>query len=276
MDDTDYAFGRSRAEYERLIEQGELFRPLTERMLLAAGITRGMRVLDVGCGVGDVSFLVSALVGPDGSVVGVDLDAKALNLAEERRTAQGITNVEFRQSDARTLDYGRAFDAAVGRFVMLFMSDPTEALRQTAERVRPGGILAFQEMDGRVTTASVMNQPTLARLQDLFVQTFQRSGARVELGAELYARMLDAGLEPDPKPLAEIAVHVGQGEVAYRRWALFAGSLLPKIVEYGLASEMEILELLDHLRAELAPARGFTPLSWLMVAQWARKPEMTR
>ena len=61
MDDTDYAFGRSRAEYDRLIEQGELFRPLTERMLLAAGITRGMRVLDVGCGVGDVSFLVATV-----------------------------------------------------------------------------------------------------------------------------------------------------------------------------------------------------------------------
>jgi len=72
MDDTDYAFGRSRAEYDRLIEQAELFRPLTQRMLLAAGVTRGVRVLDVGCGVGDVSFLVASLVGPEGSVVGVD------------------------------------------------------------------------------------------------------------------------------------------------------------------------------------------------------------
>src|SRR5689334_11430544 len=99
MDDTDYAFGRSRAEYDRLIEQAELFRPLTERMLLAAGIARGMQVLDVGCGVGDVSFLVAALVGPEGSVVGVDLDAEALKLAEERCTAQGIANVKFRQSD---------------------------------------------------------------------------------------------------------------------------------------------------------------------------------
>ena len=79
MDDADYAFGR-RAEYDRLIEQGELFRPLTERSVLAAGITRGMLVLDVGCGVGDVSFLVAALVGPEGSVVGVDLDAEALKL----------------------------------------------------------------------------------------------------------------------------------------------------------------------------------------------------
>ncbi len=66
MDDTDYAFGRSRAEYDRLIEQAELPRPLTERMLLAAGITRGIRVFDVGCGVGGISFLVARLVGPEG------------------------------------------------------------------------------------------------------------------------------------------------------------------------------------------------------------------
>jgi len=104
MEETDYAFGRSRAEYDRLIEQAELFRPLTERMLRAAGIARGMRVLDVGCGVGDVSFLVAGLVGPEGSVVGVDVDAEALKLAEDRRTAQGISNVEFRQSDVRSID----------------------------------------------------------------------------------------------------------------------------------------------------------------------------
>jgi len=275
MDDTDYAFGRSRAEYGRLIEQAELVRPLTQRMLLAAGVTRGMRVLDVGCGVGDVSFLVGSLVGSEGSVVGVDLDAEALKLAEERRIASGITNVEFHQSDARAVDCGGRFDAAVGRFVLVFMKDPTATLRQVAERVRPGGIIAFQEMDGRVATAQSMNQPVLGRLLDLFARTFERSGARLEVGAELYARMLDAGLEPDPRPLAEVAVHMGNGEVAYRRWVLFAKSMLPKIAGYGLATEKDILDILDKLRDELVPARGFTPLSWLMIGQWARKPDTT-
>jgi hypothetical protein len=68
--------------------------------------------------------------------------------------------------------------------------------------------------------------------------------------------VLDAGLEPDPKPLAEIAVHMGQGEVAYRRWALFARSVLPKIVEYGIATEEDILDTLDRLRDELISARS--------------------
>jgi ubiquinone/menaquinone biosynthesis C-methylase UbiE len=274
-EDTDYALGRSHAEYNRLIEQAELFRPLTERMLLAAGICRGMRVLDVGCGVGDVSFLVAAIVGPEGSVVGVDLDAEALKVAEKRRGEQEINNVELHCSDARSVDPGRLFDAAVGRFVLMFMSDPTAALRLIAERVRPGGVVAFHEFDARVTTAAAMNQPVLARLQELLARTFERSGARLEIGAELYSRMLDAGLEPEPRPLAEIAVRMGQGEIAYRRWALFARSMTLKMVEFGLATEEDILDLVDHqLRDELAPACEFTPLSWLMIAQWARKPEV--
>ena len=65
MEDADYAFHRGRAEYERLTEQAEIFGPLTGRMLRSAGIQPGMRVLDIGCGAGDVSFLVSALVGPE-------------------------------------------------------------------------------------------------------------------------------------------------------------------------------------------------------------------
>jgi ubiquinone/menaquinone biosynthesis C-methylase UbiE len=275
MDDTDYAFGRTNGEYDRLIEQAELFRPLTERMLLAAGIGRGMRVLDVGCGAGDVSFVVAALVGAEGSVVGIDLDDKALKLAEDRRKAKALANVEFRQSDARTADSGRLFDAAVGRFVLMFMSDPTASLRQIAEHVRPGGIVAFLELDRRVTT-TLPNQPVLAHLLDLFERTFNRSGARLDLGAELYSRMLDAGLQPAPEPLAEIVVHMGNGEVAYRRWLLFAKSVLPKIVEYGFASEKEVLDTLDQLGDELVPTRGFIPLSWLMIGQWGRKPSITR
>ena len=272
MDDTDYAFGRSRAEYERLIEQDELIRPLTQRMLLAAGVSCGMRVLDVGCGVGDVSFLASSLVGPEGLVVGVDLDAEALKLAEERCRAKQFSNVEFHQSDARSVDSGRLFDAAVGRFVLLFMNNPTEALRQIAERVRPGGLVAFQEPDARVRIAP--NQPVLAGLLDLFAQTFARTGARVEIGPELYRLMHDAGLEPNPRPLAEIPVHVGNGEVAYRRWTLFARSLLPKIVKYGLATEKDVLDTLDRLRDELIPAHSLIPLNWTMIGQWAHKPEI--
>lgn len=271
MEDTDYALGRTSTEYDRLIEQAELLRPLTERMLRAAGIGVGMHVLDVGCGVGDVSFLVSALVGAQGSVVGVDLDRDAIQIAERRRTEQQLTNVTFRQADVRSLEVEQLFDAAVGRLVLMFTADPTAALRLIAERVRPGGIVAFHEWVGRMPSA--MSQPALASLQSLLSTTFERSGAQLDIGAELSWRMLDAGLDPEPQPLAEIAVDGAPGSLAYRRWVLIAQSLLPKIVEYGLATEEEVRHTVEQeLREELLASRGLTPLSWPMIGQWARKP----
>ena len=200
MDDTDYALGRTRAEYDRLIEQAELFRPLTERMLRAAGVGTGMHVLDVGCGVGDVSFLVGELVGPEGSVVGIDLDGAALRVADERRLTRGVTNVGFREGDARSVDAEHLFDAAVGRLVLMFMRDPTAALRFIGERVRPGGIVAFHEWAAGISPASAMNFPVLASLQNLLSATFERSGARLDIGTEPYRRMRDAGFEPAASP----------------------------------------------------------------------------
>jgi hypothetical protein len=118
-----------------------------------------------------------------------------------------------------------------------------------------------------------MNLPILASFQNLISLTFERSGARLNIGAELYQRMQEAGLEVDLRPLAEVAVCVRQSEIAYRRWASFGRSMLPKICEYGIAMERDVMDTLEQrLRKELNDARGLLPLSWFMVGQWARKP----
>ena len=64
--------------------------------------------------------------------------------------------------------------------------------------------------------------------------------------------------------------------VAYRRWALFVRSGLPKLVEYGLAAPEEFDTVERRRRDALVGARGPVPLSWLMIGQWARKPERDR
>jgi len=274
MEDTDYALGRSDDEYRRLVAQAVVLRPLTERMLRAAGVSRGMDVLDVGCGVGDVSFLVAELVGPEGSVVGIDIDGDVLAHAESRREASAISNVAFQQGDVHSVAPGRQFDAAVGRLVLMYVRDPTDALRVIAERIRPDGVVAFCEWCARPTTnASGPDQPALASLLQLLSETFERSGANLEIGAELFWRMRDAGLDPDPNLLAEVAFRMDQPDEAFLRWAWMARSLLPKMIEYGLTTETEAVHLIDDsLRDELTAPRGFVPLSWLMIGQWARKP----
>ena len=73
-DDPAYVVGRSEGEARRLERQAELFELPTRRLFEAAGISSGMKVLDLGSGAGDVAFLAAELVGPTGRVVGVDLD----------------------------------------------------------------------------------------------------------------------------------------------------------------------------------------------------------
>src|SRR5271168_1301991 len=115
---TDYVFGSSEAEHERLMRQAETLAPYTERLFREAGIVRGQRVLDVGSGVGDVALLAASLVGTTGSVLGIDRDAMALSKARSRAAAARASNIQFLETDLSKLRIDGDFDAIVGRFIL--------------------------------------------------------------------------------------------------------------------------------------------------------------
>ena len=91
-----YALGHTDAELKRLATQARLIDPITRHFLVSAGITDGMRVIDVGSGAGDVAMLLAGLVGPKGEVVGTDTARAAIDAAERRVHARGLANVTFR------------------------------------------------------------------------------------------------------------------------------------------------------------------------------------
>ena len=82
-----YALGYNERELNRLLLQSRILGPMTTRMLSAAGLKPGMRVLDAGCGPGDVSLIAAKLVGPTGSVVGLDRDERSPRFPCTRRSA---------------------------------------------------------------------------------------------------------------------------------------------------------------------------------------------
>ena len=90
-----YILGHDRDELDRLIDQARFFGDLTDEVLRRAGVGPGMRVLDLGCGTGDVLFLATRLVGPTGAVLGVDRSAAAVAVAERRARDAGLGNVSF-------------------------------------------------------------------------------------------------------------------------------------------------------------------------------------
>ena len=111
----EYVLGHTSVEQQRLIRQARVLAPLTERFLRDAGISSGMRVLDIGCGVGDVTMIAAQLVGTAGHVTSIDLDQGSIETAQRRAVAFGLENTSFNRADIAEYVPPNLFDAIVGR-----------------------------------------------------------------------------------------------------------------------------------------------------------------
>jgi ubiquinone/menaquinone biosynthesis C-methylase UbiE len=122
--------------------------PFGRRLLTAAVLEPGERVLDVGCGNGAVSLEAARAVAPGGLVTGIDLSAPMLGVARRRAEEQGM-DIDFVQRDAQTASFDQPFDVVVSRFGVMFFDDPEVAFANLAKAARSGGRLSFvcwQEM----------------------------------------------------------------------------------------------------------------------------------
>jgi len=257
MTDPTYALGRSDDEHARLTEQANFLRPLTERFFKKAGIAPGMKVLDVGSGVGDVVFLLAELVGQDGKVVGIDLDAAALEKARKRAEQLSLRNVEFVHGDMRTIDLSGPFDAAVGRLVLLYCADPAAALARIATQVRSKGIVAFQEMEMNVVAAqATYGDSTLGKVVQTIYRTFAAAGVRVSMASELMHTYVKAGLG-QPELSGEFVVGGGTDFAGYPWLANTMRSLAPMARKVGILLEPlgDLDTLTQRLRSEAANER---------------------
>ncbi|QGZ93307.1 Demethylmenaquinone methyltransferase [Terricaulis silvestris] len=142
-----YPLESSDRERARLSSQAELLRPLTERLLRNAGAREGMSILDLGTGAGDVALLAAEIVGPAGRVVGMDRDPDHVTHARSRAADAGFANVTFVQGDINAPPADSPFDIAIGRYVLMYQADPLATVRSVARVVRPGGAIAFHELN---------------------------------------------------------------------------------------------------------------------------------
>jgi SAM-dependent methyltransferase len=153
---------RSAAEVYDEFFVPSLFQEWPGRVADAAEIRPGQRVLDVACGTGVLARTVAERVGPDGSVVGLDLNSGMLAVA--RRKAQAI---EWRPGRAEALPFdGASFDAVVSQFGLMFFEDRQAALREMLRVLRPGGRIAVAVWD------TLDQSPGYAAMADLLQRLF--------------------------------------------------------------------------------------------------------
>jgi len=266
-----YVMGHSAEERDRLIQQAGLVGPITERFLRTAGLGSGMRILDVGCGVGDVSMLCAGLVGAEGEIVGVDRDAAALARARERVAAATLPNVRFIEGDFRELPPGQPFDAVVGRAVLMYAADPAAALRSLLPHLRSDGIVAFQEFD-YTNLVALPSSDLYERIADWWRRTASQAGIELHMGFKLFPAYVAAGL-PEPDLQAETIIGGGPDFAGYAYLAGVFRSILPLMERFGIATpeEVDIDRLADRLREETVELGGVVALQMIVGAS-ARKP----
>ncbi len=265
-----YALGHSEQELQRLSHQGQVFGAFTQQLFEEAGISQGMRVLDVGSGSGDVAFLAADLVGPSGQVVGVDRERTAVDWANARGHSRGTRNVKFVEGDPAEMEFDQQFDAVVGRLVLMYYPDPVNAVRKLIRHVRPEGLIVFQELD-MANARSVPATPLFERSMAWIKQTLSATGARIQLGLELYPVFLAAGL-PGPSMRVDALIGGGVHCPLYEILAELVQNLLPVMEKLKIASAAEtgISDLAQRMRDEVAALNGVV-VSAGFIGAWSRK-----
>ncbi|MFL6226400.1 MAG: class I SAM-dependent methyltransferase [Actinomycetes bacterium] len=240
-----YILGHDHDELDGLIDQARFFGDLTDEVLRRVG------------------------VGPTGTVLGVDRSAEAVAVAERRARDAGLGNVAFAVQEVAELTVTAQVDALVGRLVLMYLDDPAAVLRRLLEAVRPGGAVAFQEMDmGAV--ACEPDCPLVTASGDRIRQTFARAGLDDRTGLKLARIYRDAGL-PAPETLQGARVASGPDSPVYAYLAQTTRTLLPLMERTGVATATEVDTAAARLREQVVAADA-TVVPPPLIGAWTRKP----
>ena len=244
---------------------------MTERMLDDAGVGPGMRVLDIGCGSGNVSFMIAQRVGATGRVYGVDRDERMLDIARFRQKELGLPHVSFVTGNFGVAGFeDEMFDASVGRRVLMYQSDPVEAVRKLARVLKPGGRLLFHEHDTIQVEKAGPPLPLHDRVRSWLRDMLLAEGADIHMGLHLHTALSESGM---------VVEHVrGEANVltptAHYPVAPILRAALPRLQRHGIASEGEIdIDTLDDRLIEERRRAQATCVWEIVFCAIARKPE---
>lgn len=252
-----YVLGHSDHELGRLRAQACFLEPVTRQFLREAGITPGMRVLDVGSGGGEVAFLAAELVGEAGIVLGTDKAPTAVATATLAAKQRGLRNVQFREGNPAEMTFDSRFDAVVGRYVLPFQADPSAMLRGLARHLAPGGLIVFHEPDW-TCVRSFPPAPLYDQACRWIDDTTRLSGQSWNFLDRAHTVFVGADL---PAPTMRMHTFIA-GDSHAREWLMGVGdiveSLLPAMVRLGVATaeEVQLETFRDRLLQEVTASRS--------------------
>jgi SAM-dependent methyltransferase len=215
-------------------------------------------------------MLAAEMVGPSGSVVGIDRAEEAIAKAEARARESGLHQIEFRLSSVDEFSSVEPFDVAIGRCVLVHQAVPSDLIRSASRHVRPGGVIAFHEPNCYREFHSLPVAPLFEKLGTLSRMAFVAGFPGYDAAGRMVEHFHKAGL-PHPELFAEVPIGGYKDVVMYAWMAETLRSLMPLIVKLQLASEEEIaIDTVEERLVSEAIATGSQVDGPIQVCAWAR------
>jgi SAM-dependent methyltransferase len=252
-------------EHERLAVLEGNYDPGTFRLLEDCGVAPGWRCAEVGAGRGSVAAWLAHAVGPEGSIVALDIDTSHLDDLARR------SNVEVRQHDIVDESIGEAcFDLVHTRLVIEHLPEPERLLEMLAKATRSGGVLVVECTDMLATAAADQSDPRSSAFDEFMAMSFAavESMSAFDFGfARRLPRLFDA-LGFDASGSQVVGRIARGGDSKALEYALPVATMRSTLIERGHAT----VEAIDEYLASLAD-----PEFWFVannvVAAWGRRPE---
>lgn len=264
---TDYILGVGDAGAKRLNLLHQVYGPGTERWLSDLGLAQGMRVADLGCGVGTVSLWMAQKVGPSGSVVCVDNSAQQLALAKLKAQENGNGNMTFVEASADHVELpDESFDLVYCRFLLDHLENPQAALAEMRRLLRPQGILATETID-LTGMATDPPDPAYSREVDYMRELSSVRGIDAGSGMKIHRLFRQVGFQRIEVRLNQPAYLQGEEK---RFWEYSVAESIPALVKRGFYT-------LEHMQRRVQGMQQVNADESILVALprsvqvWARK-----
>lgn len=243
-----YALATGEAAVGRLNVLHRIYSDAGREALLDAGLTEGMRVADFGCGPGEMTRMLASLVGPAGSVTGIDLHAAQIEQAKQRCAMDGLTNATFVTADAcKTGLPGKQFDVVYCRFLLLHLLDPAACLQEMWRVLKPGGILVVE--DGDIASACSVPPTALDAFAHLFMRLGAVRGVDYSVANRLWHLVADAGFTITKVKVHQPAERAGLPSVLLK-WSVEEAG--PAFVDAGLISVERLERTINDMESAAA------------------------